>query len=456
VLRWVGTVLEALVVVHAAHLSHSALRPSNVFLVEAQSTVKVLDFGLGLGGGDAASDLVAVGHLLYELLTGTRAVMSGDFSAEPPRPSTLRHDLPWGVDELVLWALDTMPGTRPANAAALLERLRQVQAALRAPEVRAPLKRQAEAVTEYQMPAAEAPLELAREVRRRSWTPAPAAPPPQPVVASTTSSRPALLVVVGVVLAIVAGLFGFSRYRALRRAEEPVAVSPQEPSPPGETLLWTTVSPSGSARVTAVRVEGHCSTRCAVRESERWVAPTCVAGEADHRFVSDDCATFVSLTDAPIADPALARSVVGTVRGLSGEWVPLRLGRVLRRGADGQLVDGEGAPLYSSVNRAPTSKWFAWLKGALGAPGARPGYSADGQGVRFDTIDGGRHLLPFQLLSEWSDAAATGDDVEAAQRADDSNDKLYQWVDDEGSTQVTPRAQVPAKARAKAKLLISQ
>lgn len=442
VLRWAGEVLEVLVATHAAKLVHGALKTSNVFLIgegQGRPAVKVLDFGLGATpGAQVQDDLSAFGRLVFELLTGSRAGSGDDFTG---RPSQSRADLPWGVDELVMWAVETDPMNRPPSAAALLERLRSI-------DVTAPVRAPAAPVS-FAPPVVskEEPLELARPLKRAA--PVSAAPVSAQARAPVPSSSNRGLIFGAIaLLAVVAVFFGISRVRAARRADDLARVA--ELAPP-VTTDWLVASMHGKASVTSNRQGGDCSLRCEVAGKEVWSHPTCaVAREADLKFVSDDCAVFAALSDAPIAELALGRTTVGFARGASGAFVALRLARLVGLGSDGRLVKLENANLGGTINNSPTGKWFSWLAGTVGNPGVKPRFSDDGQGIAFETLDGGKHLLTFEALSSWADVEPTRAELEIAQRAADAKEGLFQWVDERGTTQITTKDQIPQSARAKA------
>jgi serine/threonine-protein kinase len=134
---------EALAEAHALGIIHRDLKPANLFLTEAvdgSPCVKVLDFGIsrmsrrhGLSSltdpgtvlgtpsymapeqmeaadtVDARSDIWALGTILYELLIG-RPPYRGDslpqifmkiMKSRPPKPSSIRSDVPSGIDAVV-------------------------------------------------------------------------------------------------------------------------------------------------------------------------------------------------------------------------------------------------------------------------------------------------------------------------------------------------------------------
>ncbi|WP_241989733.1 MULTISPECIES: serine/threonine-protein kinase [unclassified Streptomyces] len=161
--RWGAEICEALAEAHAQGIMHRDIKPSNIFISHT-GKVKVLDFGVARaadpyattdrltqtgfivgtppymapeqarGYPEPASDLYALGCLLFELVTGRLPFQAPDsigyltahLSQEPPAPSSFRPDLPDGWDTLVLKLLRKDPAERYESAWEAAETLWQL------------------------------------------------------------------------------------------------------------------------------------------------------------------------------------------------------------------------------------------------------------------------------------------------------------------------------------------
>ncbi len=138
---------EGLAHMHRHGVMHRDLKPSNV-LVQEDGRVRITDFGIARAVGsekltmdgmvvgtaeylapeqasgtdrdDIRSDQYAVAILLYEMLTGrvpfrnpsAAKVLLKQVSSPPPPPRTIRPELPVGVEQAVLKALEKKPTDR--------------------------------------------------------------------------------------------------------------------------------------------------------------------------------------------------------------------------------------------------------------------------------------------------------------------------------------------------------
>ncbi|GHF06551.1 serine/threonine protein kinase [Amycolatopsis deserti] len=161
--------LSALSAAHLAGLVHRDVKPENVLIGSTghppAGVVKVADFGLVRAVASAGTtsssiilgtvaylapeqvttgmagergDVYSAGIVLYEMLTG-QVPYTGDTAIsvayrhvndDVPAPSTVEPGIPAVLDDLVLRATRRDPEARPADAAAFLQELRRVRAAL--------------------------------------------------------------------------------------------------------------------------------------------------------------------------------------------------------------------------------------------------------------------------------------------------------------------------------------
>jgi serine/threonine-protein kinase len=153
-------VLEALICAHENGVVHRDIKGQNILLLP-QGGVKVMDFGIAEIGGrgacslagkvlgtadtmspeqasgavvDARSDLYSLGALMYRMATGHFPFEDDDpqtvaflHRAELPRyPSTWNPEIPRGLEQIILTALEKDPKNRFQSAASMLAAVKKL------------------------------------------------------------------------------------------------------------------------------------------------------------------------------------------------------------------------------------------------------------------------------------------------------------------------------------------
>jgi eukaryotic-like serine/threonine-protein kinase len=159
-------ILKAARFAHRRGIIHRDLKPHNVIVDDADQ-VKVTDFGIARAGASdmtetgsimgtaqylspeqaqghavsAASDLYAIGVVLYELLTGrvpfdaeSAVTIALKHVAEAPAaPGHVNPAVPPELEQIVMWALNKNPADRPADADEFIQALEDARAAILSP-----------------------------------------------------------------------------------------------------------------------------------------------------------------------------------------------------------------------------------------------------------------------------------------------------------------------------------
>ena len=158
-------IVSALVYAHANRVLHRDLKPENVLITQEKKTqaVRITDFGLArfirsgsisassagtpiymapeawAGKADEKSDIWSLGVVFYELVTGIPPFLDDSLEGlkrkieknKYPTPTTLRHDIPEVIEDIVLSTLALDPKARP-SAQELFDRITETDHAMRA------------------------------------------------------------------------------------------------------------------------------------------------------------------------------------------------------------------------------------------------------------------------------------------------------------------------------------
>src|SRR5690242_14914409 len=158
--------LAALSYAHGRGVIHRDIKPANMMLTP-DGTVKLMDFGIArsnidlgitatgttLGSlaymtpeqvkcepADVRSDVYSVGISLYEMVTGQRpfqsdsnfSIMKAHLQEPPRRPIEIKPDLPVGLSEIIMMAIEKDPAKRLQSADAFANALQSVASHLNA------------------------------------------------------------------------------------------------------------------------------------------------------------------------------------------------------------------------------------------------------------------------------------------------------------------------------------
>ena len=230
-------ILRALQHAHEKGVVHRDIKPQNIMMLE-DGTIKVADFGIARfansetrtitdkaigsvhyispeqargGVTDKKSDIYSVGVMLYEMLTGTLPFESDNavsvaimqMQQDPRRPREINDQIPEGLEDITLRAMQKDPAERYQSAADMLADIDR-------------FKQNPSIHFEYKYFIDESPTKYVDAIHKIKGTEEPALPDEGKAVKKPGKKRPvipALTAIMAVLVLLVMGLVVFAMYK---------------------------------------------------------------------------------------------------------------------------------------------------------------------------------------------------------------------------------------------------
>jgi serine/threonine protein kinase len=415
----IAQVLSALSYAHARGVIHRDLKPANM-MITPSGIVKLMDFGIakmtadrkltqtgstvgslyymspeqikGEVNLDPRSDLYSLGVSLYEVVTGARpfqgdseySIMAAHLQKNPPPPIQISPNLPAGLNDVILQALEKEPAKRFQTADAFRTALLYV-------------------CKPAQSVASAAPAAATAK-------PQPTIPPPPPAAAQPARAHRGLwislgaLIVVAVIVIVAMQIPKFRQTAAenVPPAQETPAAPPEVASHPPEMATQPVQSSEAQAPTSQLPPQETAQLQSSVTP-----APARTAGTGSLSSRSQPAARPAAVSPRP-ATPAQSSTAPQTVSE-SQQAVPAQSAAPPREPAEDPKIAGQLNEIRDQLNLL--SIRMDTVKGSLDI--LRQQQAASGYGLRSDMASSAQRMEYYFTQAE---AAHNRRDADAAKK----------------------------------------
>jgi serine/threonine protein kinase len=422
----IAQVLSALSYAHARGVIHRDLKPANM-MITPSGIVKLMDFGIakmtadrkltqtgstvgslyymspeqikGEVNLDPRSDLYSLGVSLYEVVTGARpfqgdseySIMAAHLQKNPPPPIQISPNLPAGLNDVILQALEKEPAKRFQTADAFRTALLYV-------------------CKPAQSVASAAPAAATAK-------PQPPIPPPPPAAAQPARAHRGLwislgaLIVVAVIVIVAMQIPKFRQTAAenVPPAQETPAAPPEVASHPPEMATQPVQSSEAQAPTSQLPPQETAQLQSSVTP-----APARTAGKGSLSSRSQPAARPAAVSPRP-ATPAQSSTAPQTVSE-SQQAVPAQSAAPPREPAEDPKIAGQLNEIRDQLNLL--SIRMDTVKGSLDI--LRQQQAASGYGLRSDMASSAQRMEYYFTQAEVAhnrrDADAAKKNMDLAER----------------------------------------